>query len=260
MSDTYTKACAAYINLCAQGIRPTVTKIREEIGGGSTDLIQRAIKDTEAEHLKRVASLASIPDAPSFLSSALVRIWEEANQEADKRFESRQQELQTTLIKFATELKEEKAASAAVKNELEEIRRIANARAIDVETKQSQIHSLEALNTQLQNALEVASAKQELLNSELNKLLESHRVEHAYWLNQLDTERVGFKQLESRLNQNIEAEKNKVSALEERLAKVTGELSATQKMMEIISQQANKVNAKRYGPKQRLDRHSKPRI
>lgn len=86
--STREKARAAFIELTRQRIRPTVAKIREQIGGGGTDLIRSVMQEMEEDLYAKMFSAYNRPDVPASLTDKIAGIWNECNAEAEKRFEA----------------------------------------------------------------------------------------------------------------------------------------------------------------------------
>lgn len=102
--DTERLAEAAFIRLLRAGVTPSVERLREEIGGGGTDLLARVIRRLR----ERQAELLSLPSIPDELTTFMLELWERATAAADKRFETDRKKLTDELAGEQRQREEQK--------------------------------------------------------------------------------------------------------------------------------------------------------
>lgn len=79
-SDTRERAKTAYIELTKDGLKPTVERIRDRIGGGGTDLINAVIREMKVQ----LVVFAEMPLIPNEIQASMAELWTNAVSAARK--------------------------------------------------------------------------------------------------------------------------------------------------------------------------------
>jgi len=114
--DQVTRAADA---LLARGERPTIEKVRAELGTGSPNTLLRLLEVWWAELAGRLAAQAraELPGIPDAVQRAMMTLWSEAvvatRQEAETHYEERQRGLQERETALQVQLEQATAQEAA---------------------------------------------------------------------------------------------------------------------------------------------------
>lgn len=131
---------AAADALVAAGERPTVDRIRAELGTGSPNTVTRMLDRWRESLAKRMQELISLPDVPEEAGQAFAALWRvavaHARSLAEASLENERQELRTTSISLA-EVRENLAVdlrdARATAQDAEQAREVAELRLIDLQ-------------------------------------------------------------------------------------------------------------------------------
>jgi hypothetical protein len=86
-SDTYSRVFEVADNLLAEGVRPTQSNVREQLGKGSTSTIHKALGEWWQTVGQRLKQGRSYPDLPDPLSDAMIGWWRDAVDLSRRDFE-----------------------------------------------------------------------------------------------------------------------------------------------------------------------------
>lgn len=199
-TQTIEKARAAFIELIQNKQRPTAAKIRQMIGGGGTDLIQRVIREMEDELYMRMFELANRPEAPREVVDLVMQLWDRANSRADERFAEERQHLQTQLDQVIAHRGEL----------LDQAQSLENERSALTDQVAEQSAAIEALRTRLATAEGRCSQLQDIVATRTNDLerAEARTKEiDRRAAEQIAAAEERYKGLETRLMENVERER-----------------------------------------------------
>lgn len=119
--DQVTRAADA---LLARGERPTIEKVRAELGTGSPNTLLRLLEVWWAELARRLAAQAraQLPGIPDAVQRAMMTLWSEAvvvtRQEAETRLEERERGLQERETALQAQIEQATAQEAAQRETL----------------------------------------------------------------------------------------------------------------------------------------------
>jgi hypothetical protein len=114
--DQVTRAADA---LLARGERPTIEKVRAELGTGSPNTLLRLLEVWWAELAERLAAQAraELPDIPEAVQRAMMTLWSEAvvatRQDTETRYSERERGLQARETSLRAQLEQVAAQEAA---------------------------------------------------------------------------------------------------------------------------------------------------
>lgn len=110
--DTRRRAFDVACNIASNGNRPTVSRIREELGGGGQQAIMQGLADWQEEAAKRFRA----PGIPDPIQAPVQMLWSAATAAADERWSQDREALSVQLAERDTEI-------ASVRADLETVGR-----------------------------------------------------------------------------------------------------------------------------------------
>src|SRR5690348_5958835 len=147
--DQVTRAADA---LLARGERPTIEKVRAQLGTGSPNTLLRLIDVWWADLAKRLAGEARLPDLPSEVASAFKTVWAVASEQAAKTAElSLAQAREGIELDKATLASEQQRWSAELESARADIASANDAKAVAEQRFADHLRLVEQLQVELRD-------------------------------------------------------------------------------------------------------------
>ena len=219
--------------LVAEGVEPTIIKVRERIGGGSATTINKYLKVwREGRPAKKTAQI----EIPSELSVLLTRIIEQA------RFGGRA-EIEGDLARVQGEYETISEAAERMEAEIAELVEKNSALAAERDQKEGRIAELEKAKTEQIERLEGEKTR-------LEKDLASERSAKEGLRTDLSIVRLKAEQLEGDTKDLIEGRK----ALDERVNALRGQLNAAEKDLAVAQEKLRAIEEAKAERETEIDR------
>lgn len=221
-SETIEKARIAFIELIRRREHPTPAKIRSMIGGGGTDLIGRVIREMQDELYEKMFSLSNRPDVPSEIIDSSMRLWELANNEADKRFDAERLQYEARLQESAHQLTAAEATVNRLTGRVEDLEAKLSVRTGEVASLQTSLGTAESRISNLEGMLTAKTEEAERIRADAEMRI---RAAETHAADQIREAEVRYQGLEHQLHQNAARERTQheqeTSNLKKEIAKLT---------------------------------------
>ncbi|MFH1598829.1 MAG: DNA-binding protein [Pseudomonadota bacterium] len=225
---------AAADRVLERGERPTVERVRLDLGRGSPARVGQLLEAWWDALARRLAGETRLPELPKAASAAFTELWRVATDEARGQLETAMAERRTALDAEAAQWVAEKADWADWADRLEQTQAECAA-AIDVRVRaEARLDDLQRLLTQHEaehadDVLRLAtlSDRAEMLEQERRDLAERLTAREAAAAQERDAAASHLRKVEDRANVEIDRARQEVKGLREHLEQVEHEASQT---------------------------------
>jgi len=235
--DQVTRAADA---LLARGDRPTIEKVRAELGTGSPNTLLRLLEVWWAELAGRLAAQAraELPGIPDAVQRAMMTLWGEAvvvtRQEAETRYEERERVLQERETALQAQHEQVATQQAAQQHALMLSQRECEAAKADLVNERRRIDDLQQSLTSALRSLSEAQASTAALRRSGEEAQKTLRVDRERaeateqrWLREVDRAREEAKSAQ----QNARAAHTKAAGEMKRRTKLEEDLAQQKRIM-----------------------------